>query len=479
MPKETVPSRRPVVYKDLRGYLALLKEAGLLKPVKAEVDIRHEIGAICARALERNGPGLLFENIKGYEGKSLVTNIVYSIEQLAIAFNTDPDPDKIYAIIVEGHRNRLPSVTVETGPCKEEIHTAQDVDLYELPTPWWHEHDGGQYIGTAAGVITRDPDTGVLNMGTYRCMIVDKNTVTVTGQVERHVLANEAKGRPIPIALAMGMDPLLTLVSGSRVAVDAHEAMEYEVAGAWRGRATELVQCETSKLFVPAHAEYIIEGEILPGERIAEGPHGEAGGFYGQHLEAFPIRVRCVTHRRNPIAYGLICLRQEDYPRWLFRSGAFEARLTKESGLTSIKQACFPELGGRGWGCAVITANIQDPQEPKRIIEAVWKITPNRWVIVVDDDCDIRNWSDVMWRIVTNVRHNRDLFQGKAVHRSEKTGIEREERNPMMDIDKDIPDPTGIDATFRFKFENLPPINKVSKELMDKVVSRWQDLGLS
>lgn len=470
--------RQKAMYRDLREYLHLLDKAGLLKRVTAPVDLKHEIGAICARALERKGPALLFENIKGYEGKPLVSNIIYSVDELAIAFNTDPDVDKIYAVIVDGHRNRLPSVTVATAPCKDEIHYGDEIDLFEIPTPWWHELDGGPYLGTSAGVITRDAETGILNMGTYRCMVVDKKTLTVSGQVRSHIIKYEAKGLPTPMAVVMGMDPMLTLASGSPVPPDADGSMEYEAAGAWRGSPTELVKCETSNLLVPARAEYIIEGEVLPGERMPEGPHGEAGGFYGQQWDAFPIRVKCITHRRNPITYGIICLLDEDYPRWLFRSGSFEARIIKESGIPGIKQAYFPELGGRSWGGAIIAADIKSPDEPRQIVEAAWKIVPNRWVIVVDGDCDVRNWNDVMWRIVTNVRYDRDFYQGKAVRGGERSGLARGGRNPMVDIDSDIPDPTGVDATFRFKFENLPPINKVSQELMGKVAARWQELGL-
>ncbi len=468
---------RKVGYRDLRGYLKLLESAGLLKRICAPVDLKFEIGAICARSQERKGPALWFENIKGHEGKPLVSNIMYSLDQLAIAFNANPDPDKIYEIIVDGHRNRLSSVTVQTGPCKEEKQLGDGFDLNEIPTPWWHELDGGPYLGTSAGVITRDADTGILNMGTYRCMIVNKNTMTICGQVRGHIVKYEAKGKPTPIAVVMGMDPLLTLASGSPVAVDADGNMEYEAAGAWRGSPTELVKCEMSDLLVPAQAECVIEGEVAPGARMPEGPHGEAGGFYGQQLDAFPFRVTCITHRHNPITYGIICLLEEDYPRWLFRSGAFQARLMKESGLNSIKQAYFPELGGRTWGGIIIAADIQDPGEPSRIIEAAWKINSSRWVIVVDDDCDVRNWNDVMWRVVTNVRHE-DIVKGKASRREGQTGIKRGGRNPMVDIDADVPDPTGINASFRFKFENLPPINKVNKELMAKVAVRWAEFGL-
>ncbi len=463
--------RTRVQYKDLREYLDLLEEHGLLNHVTGEVDLKHEIGALCTVGMERHGPGLFFENIKGYKGKPLVSNIIYSVEQLAIAFNTEPDPDKIYERIVDGHKHRIPSVVLETGPCKEEKFFGDDVDLYEMPTPIWHELDGGPYIATAAGVIDRDPDTGILNMGTYRCMIYDKRTLSLTGQIAPRIQKNERKGLPTKVAIAIGMDPLLTLASGSPVAVDENGYMEYEAAGAWRGAPTELVKCETSDLLVPAHAEYVIEGEIYPSERRVEGPHGEAGGFYGQNMNAFVVHVTCVTHRRNPINYGIICLLEEDYPRWLFRSGGFQDRIRRDSGLTSIKKAYFPELGGRSWGGCIIAADIQDPAEPKRIIDAAWRITPNRWVIVVDEDCDVRNWNDVMWRVVTAVRPE-DIYTGKAQHDGES------QRADEYDIDSQVPDPTGMNASFKFKFKNLAPINRVSAELKAKASARWRELGL-
>ena len=187
-------------------------------------------------------------------------------------------------------------------------------------------------------------------MGTYRSMIYDKNTMSLTGQIAPRIAKREARGEGTQVAIAIGMDPLLTLASGSPVAVDENGFMEYEAAAAWRGSPTELVKCETSDLLVPANAEYIIEGELIPGERRVEGPHGEAGGFYGQNMEAFVIHVKCITHRRNPINYGIICLLEEDYPRWLFRSGGFQDRIRRDSGLTSIRRAFFPGWAAQlGW----------------------------------------------------------------------------------------------------------------------------------
>jgi 4-hydroxy-3-polyprenylbenzoate decarboxylase len=261
------------------------------------------------------------------------------------------------------------------------------------------------------------------------------------------------------------------------VAVDENGHMEYEAAGAWRGAATELVKCETSDLLVPANAEYVIEGELLPGERIVEGPHGEAGGFYGQNLRAYKLHVKCITHRKNPIAYGIICLLEEDYPRWLFRSGAFQDRLRRMPGLPRVKQAYFPELGGRGWGGCIIAADIEDPADAKRLVDAAWEVAPNRWVIVVDADCNVRNWNDVMWRVVTAVRPGDDVFVGKAKHEGSEHGAGA--RAEEYDIDSQVPDPTGLNASFKFKFKDLAPINRVSAELLAKAGARWRELGLS
>ena len=477
MPKGTVE------YRDLRGYLRLLEEAGLLHRITAEVDLKHEIGAICARSLAREGPALLFENVKGYPGMPFVANLLSTLPQLGIVFNVDPDEEKLYERAVYGMDHRMPSVVLEAGPCKEVIVTEDGVDLYRFPTPWWHEHDGGQYLGTTTGVITRDPDTGILNMGSYRTMIKDKSTLTMTGGTHgansaggpgggAHILSNEKAGLPTPVALAMGMDPLLTLASGSPVTPNEHGQMEFEAAGGWRGGPTELVKCETNDLLVPASAEIVIEGEFLPNVRTPEGPHGESWGFYGENKEAFVLKVKCITHRRDPITYGLICQMVEDYPRHIVKAGSFLSRLIEESGMTNIKDAYFPQVGRHG--IIIISAQIHDREEPRRIMEAAWETDHYRWVVVVDDDCDVRDWNDVMWRIVSTVEPDRDVIKGKVIP----------QRLPRKEGGMDFTPPScglGIDATMRLKdpqFDSLI-VNKVSKELMAKAAARWQELGLS
>lgn len=465
-------------FEDMRSYMAALEEAGLLKHVTAEVNLKWEIGAIAARSLEQGGPALVFENIAGYPGMPLVVNLVSNNRQLALAFGTEPDEAKIYEKLVQGLQNRIPSRIVQTGPVKEEIYHGDQVDLYKFPTPWWHEHDGGQYIATTAGLITRDPVTGILNMGSYRCMIKDRNTVSWSGGTRGrknpsggdHILMNEEQGRPTPVAIVLGMDPYLSLATGSPVPPDEEGQSEYEAAGAWRGKPTELVRCETNDLLVPANAEIVLEGEAIPHARTTEGPHGESTGFYGENKNAFVIKINCITHRHNPISYGLICQLIEDYPRQLFRSGSFLTRLRKETGMTNIREAYFPEVGRMGM--MIVSAAIRDKDDPRRIMDAVWSLDNWRWVIVVDDDCDVRNWNDVMWRVVSAA----DPDKGDVIY-----GVQHPPREtPRTDEDDYVPPRRGmgIDATMKFKDAHFPRVNKVSRELMAQVAARWKELGL-
>ncbi len=472
------PQARTGGYEDIRSYMEALEEAGLLKHVTAPVDLKHEIGAIAARSLEQGGPALVFENIKGYEGMPLVVNLVSNNKQLGLAFGTEPDEAKIYEKLVQGMKNRIPSRIVQSGPVKEEIQHGDEVDVYKFPTPWWHEHDGGQFIATTAGLITRDPNTGILNMGSYRCMIKDKNTLSWSGGTRSrqnpsggdHILMNEEQGKPTPVAIVLGMDPYLSLATGSPVPPDEEGQTEYEAAGAWRGKATELVKCETNDLLVPANAEIVLEGEAIPNERTWEGPHGESTGFYGENKQAFVIKINCITHRRNPISYGLICQLIEDYPRQLFRSGSFLTRLQKETGMTHIREAYFPEVGRMGM--MIVSADIKDKDDPKRIMDAVWSLDRWRWVIVVDEDCDVRNWNDVMWRVVSAA----DPDKGEVIY-----GFQHPPREVRRTDEEDYDPPRrgmGIDATMKFKDAYFPRVNKVSRELMNKVAARWKELGL-
>ena len=336
----------------------------MLKRITAEVDPDAELGAICYRDLVKDGPGLLFENIKGYPDMPLAANVMYREDQLAAALNGDPNWEDLRDIIQDGMANRLTSKEVPTGPVKDVKIMGEDVDLDVLPTPRWHEEDGGRYIGTTAGFVTRDPKTGNLNVGQYRSMIIDKNTTTVEimgnwavgatppqgsnygGLGDRngatHVLENEANGLPTPCAIVLGMDPLLVLSAGTAIPADDQGRTEYEAAGAWAGRPVELVKCETNDLMVPSNAEIILEGEVVPYERVNDGPHGESTGFYNQCPSSFMVKISAITHRKDPISFGLTCGRIEDYPRPLMRSNTLLTRWSACPGSPTSKRCSSP-----------------------------------------------------------------------------------------------------------------------------------------
>ena len=488
----TATKRDPVAYKSMREYMMILEERGLLKRVNAPVNLDHEVGAISYRSLTRTGPGLLFENIVDNPDKQLVTNIMYSLDQLSVAFNGPKDWVKLHDIVKEGMAERIPSVKVDDGPVKEVKVFGEDVDLAEIPTPLWHELDAGRYIATTAGVITVDPKTGAHNMGQYRSMIIDRNHTTVKiqgdfkvgaappkgssygGVGDRngavHILENEAEGKNTPCAIAIGMDPLLVLAAGTAVPENDAGLSEYEAAGAWAGRPVDLVKCDTVDIWVPAESEYILEGEILAGERHFDGPHGESSGFYNKNYEVFVFRVNAITHRKNPINFGLICGRIEDYPRPLMRSGSILQTLVSKSGLTNVREVHFPDAGAGG--VIIIRAKIEREGQAKDIIDAAYEHLRYRWVVVVDEDCDVRDWNDVWWRIVSFCEPGSHAHMGKELPRHLGRPGEMDFVPPSRGM--------GLDATREHKTTEypVPPPSKPTMEILDKVGERWDELGL-
>lgn len=495
---DTIDTAMPRVgYRDLRGYLALLEKAGLLSRVKAPVDLKGEIGAICTVALDRRTPpGLLFEHINGYPGMRLVSNILCSTEKLAITFNTEADDMEILAAIHAGKATPMPPRVVDSAPAQEVVHMGDEVDLSMFPTPLWHEGDGGPYIGTTAGVVTADPDTGYLNCGMYRCMIADRNTVTAHIKGGRgghpvgedpaktryyggdvHILKNEARGRSTPVAIAIGMDPLLTLVAAQEVPSDSLENAEYAVAGAWMGAPIDLVKCKTSDLLVPAWAEIVLEGEALLNERRREGPHGESAGYYNSGPSDFVVRIHCITHRRDPINYGLVCRPLEDYPKFLHAVGLRKQLL--DMGIR-VKDVYTPDWTPPPAQMAIVAATIEGRSDVEAVIAAVDRVEPEkliagrpRWLIIVDDDCDVRNWDDVMWRTSIAARLDADVRI----------------RPGTRDTDFLCNWSIVIDATRRGKpgvrwgpgstgEAEDPVASKPSAEMLAKVQSRWREYGL-
>jgi UbiD family decarboxylase len=479
-----------VGYKDLRGYLALLEQQGLLRHVTAEVDLKHEIGAITALSLDDGGPGLVFENIKSHPGKRLVVNVMSTTAQVAVAFHTEPDDVAIVDAIHEGKAHPIAPRIVNAAVCQEEVHTGDAIDVYSIPTPIWHEQDGGPYIGTAAGVITADPETGAINSGMYRCMILDRTHISVANgnypvgaapdpKIARkgggyQVLKWEQQGQNAPIALAIGMDPMTTYATAQAVTVPDNGHAEYAVAGAWLGEPLEVVKCVTNDLLVPAWAEIIIEGEILRDQRTAEGPWGENADIYAASECALLMQVNCITHRKDPINYGMTCRPLMDYPKFLSGAALNSYRRTKRD---TVRDAyVFPRTGNRP--LTVVSARVRKPDDVQQIVAAVaampsesYLLVKPNWLVIVDEEAEIRDPGDLFWRFTLAVRPDKDL----QVH---EVRAGRYGAVPML----------VVDATFRNKPEMEwgpgagetadPPVATTSPELRQKVRARWHEYGL-
>ena len=299
---------------DMRQWMAQLEQHGELRRIKAEVDWDREIGAITRRMLEKKGPALLFENIKGYASgrcTKLFASSLGSRSRLALAlgFPRDATNRELVQYVMQKNRETIAPVMVDTGPVKDVIVRGKDIDQTEFPVPKWHYLEGGRYIHTFTSIVTKDPDTGVMNVGLYRGMIGQKDTspfLLIKGGQHwgAHFVKWAARGQPMPVACVIGWDPIMSFLSGSPL---PSGVCEYDVMGGYRGEPAQLVRCETVDLAVPASAEIVIEGTISddPSTYEQEGPFGEFTGYVSDLPTPRPsMKISCITHRRDPIFYG-------------------------------------------------------------------------------------------------------------------------------------------------------------------------------
>src|ERR1700757_1501327 len=256
-------------FMDMRQWIALLEKADELRRITAQVDWQCEIGAIARRILEKKGPALLFENVKDY-GNGRCTKVfvrglgAQSRLALALGFPRDVANRDLIQYVMKKNREAIAPVIVETGPVKEVIVRGDAIDQTEFPVPQWQYLEGGRYIHTFSGVVTRDPETRVMNVGIYRGMIGQKDTtpfLLIKGGQHwgAHFVKYAGRGQAMPVACVIGWDPIMPFLAGSPIPTGV---CEWDVMGAYRGEPAELVRCETVDLEVPAAAEIVIEGFI-------------------------------------------------------------------------------------------------------------------------------------------------------------------------------------------------------------------------
>jgi len=484
-------------YADLRDFISQLEATGELKRVAAEVSPQLEMTEICDRALRSAGPALLFErptghsipvlgNLFGTVGRVAAAMGLSDVKELKevgklLAYLKEPEPPKGLADLWDKFPlfkqvlNMAPKER-SSAPCQEIVWEGKEVDLARLPVQTCWPGDAGPLI-TWGLTVTRGPAKARQNLGIYRQQVIGPNRVIMRWLAHRggaldfrdHRLANP--GKPFPVAVALGADPATILAAVTPV---PDSLGEYQFAGLLRGARTELVKCIGSDLQVPASAEIVLEG-FIGDETAEEGPFGDHTGYYNE-TERFPVlTVERISMRHAPIYHSTYTGKPPDEPAILGMAlnEVFVPLLTKQ----------FPEIvdfylppEGCSYRLAVVSMKKQYPGHAKRVMFGIWSFLRQfmytKFIIVCDDDVDVRNWKEVIWALTTRVDPARDTLI------AENTPIDYLDfASPVSGLGSKI----GIDATGKWPGETSRKWGRPI--VMDDAVKRrvdgiWKDLGL-
>jgi 4-hydroxy-3-polyprenylbenzoate decarboxylase len=487
-----------VAYSDLREFMAQLEERGELKRVAAEVSPRLEMTEVCDRVLRTGGPAILFERPEGHS-IPVLANLFGTVGRVAaamgvenaaalrgigelLAYLREPDPPRglrdlweklpIYRQVM----NMAPKLR-SAAPCQQIVWEGGDVDLARLPVQTCWPQDAGPLI-TWGLTVTRGPAKPRQNLGIYRQQVIGPNRVIMRWLAHRggaldyrdHQAAHP--GEPFPVAVALGADPATILAAVTPVP----DALgEYQFAGLLRGSRTELVRCLGSELQVPASAEIVLEGAIGPGDEALEGPHGDHTGYYNE-AERFPVlTLERITMRREPIYHSTYTGKPPDEPAMLgvALNEVFVPLLAKQ----------FPEIvdfylppEGCSYRLACVSMKKQYAGHAKRVMFGIWSVLRQfmytKFIVVTDDDVDVRDWKEVVWAIATRVDPARDTLI------AENTPIDYLDfASPQAGIGSKM----GIDATAKWPGETARRWGRpivMDPEVKRRVDAMWKELGL-
>lgn len=467
--------------KDMRDFVEKAESEGLLKRITAEVDWDLELSHIAKLNEEKAGPALLFENVKDYK-TPVITSVCTTTKRLAMIMGQPLDSSLVdlYVAWARLGEHLVPPKEVDKSqaPCKENILMGDDVDLYQFPVPKFYPMDGGRYFGTAHFIISKDPETGWVNLGTYRSQLLGKNkigTQFIKGKHADIMLKKYQKmKKPMPVASVVGCDPLLFVLGAARVSAFVSE---YDVCGALREEPVEVVKGETVDLPIPAHAEIVVEGEVDADKFMDEGPFGEYTGYYsgvGTDPRNF-IDVKCVTFRNNPIFWGTTVGRAvtDTHMTMALSYGAAlwqQLLAMKIPGLKAVY--CPPEGSGRF--LAIISLKQMYPGHADQVLTAAVSTEMGAYglktVIVVDEDIDPWDLPRVMYALSFRFQPNRC----QVIKRGRSTPLD-----PSLPIEsREITGRLLMDATIPYEWKKKPIPIELDPDVVKRVASRWSELGL-
>ena len=485
-------------YRDLRDFIAQLEQRGELKRITVEVAPRLEMTEICDRVLRAGGPALLFERPAGFD-MPVLANLFGTPLRVALGMGKDEVAElreigHLLAVLKEpepprGWRDlwdKLPLVkrvfsmvptVVSSAPCQEVVREAGDVDLGDLPIQTCWPGDVAPLI-TWGLVVTRGPQKRRQNLGIYRQQVIAKNKVIMRWLSTRggaldyrdHCLAHPRE--PFPVAVALGADPATMLGAVTPV---PDSLSEYQFAGLLRGDRTEIVKCLSHDLNVPARAEIVLEGFIYPGETALEGPFGDHTGYYNE-CERFPVfTIERMTTRRDPLYHSTYTGKPPDEPAVL--------GMALNEVFVPLLQKQFPEIvdfylppEGCSYRLAVVSMKKQYAGHAKRVMFGIWSFLRQfmytKFIIVTDDDVNVRDWKEVIWALTTRVDPQRDTLI------ADNTPIDYLDfASPVAGLGSKM----GIDATNKWPGETGrlwgTPI-AMDEATRRRVDALWDELGL-
>jgi phenylphosphate carboxylase beta subunit len=470
---------------DLRGFITKLEAEGLLHRIKTEVDWNLELSHVAKLNEERKGPALLFENVKDGNGIPVLTSAYTTPSRFAVALGMPTDTtmcDLSRHWMSLATKELIKPVVVDGGPIQENLLEGSDIDLWRFPTPKMYPEDGGRFIGTAVYLVTKDPDSGWVNLGTYRMQILDEKSVglqIIKGKHADFMLKKYQKmGKPMPAAAVIGGSPLGFLTGSTMISA---ETSEYEIMGVLQGTPVETFLSDLTGLPLPNDAEIILEGFVDPDPEHfrQEGPFGEYTGYYsGKKSDEWPkpwLDIKRLYHRNDPILWSTTVgkpITDTHMVQSLNRTASLWTDLEMMR-VPGIKSVYIPAAStGRFW--AIVSVQQRYPGHADHVSNAVIASTTGHYglkgVIVVDEDIPADDWDKVMWAM--SVRYN-PAEHTQIINRGRSTPLD-----PSLPISaRDIVGRILIDATVPYEWERKPIEIHLDEEMRDTVSRRWNEYG--
>jgi len=453
---------------------------GALKTITG-AETTEEIGGILDLYQRQMGnPAILFDEVPGFPtGHRVLANVLTSVARINIALGLPADGSELDLVLwwrdyMKNAPKCAPEV-VTTGALHENVIEGDAIDITSIPTPTWHEHDGGPFIGTGCMVVMKDPDTGWVNYGAYRVQTHGPKTASVMMSPGRHgrliMDKYHSRGEPCPVAVVAGMHPTLLMIAGLEI---PQGVSEYDAVGGIFGEPVRTLEMPRTGIPVPANAEIAFEGFIKQDDLIEEGPLGEWTGYYAGGKRRQPaIRIETFMHRDDPVLLGVIpAVPPNDNTYYLgsYRSGAVWNQL-EAAGIPDIQGVCAHEAGGsRLWLTVSIKQRYGGHSKQAGLIASQCYAGgyTNRWVVVVDDDIDPTNTNDVLWAMCTRFDPRIDLER--------LDGCWSTSLDPMCyDSDTDKRNSrVVIDACRPWdRMDDFPTVARSSRELDDRIREKW------